>query len=97
MICGNCGKTYQKVIWQTGEGKVFVWRCKNRLLYGKKICKTADTIREKELRQAIWEAYLKAIKLFASVSQKKEEPAWDIAQEMDVNRQEISVLTWENI
>lgn len=97
MICGNCGKTYRKVIWQTEEGKIFVWRCKNRLLYGKKICKTADTIQEKELRQAIWEAYSKAIKLSASVSQKKEESAWDIAQEMAVSRREISVLIWENI
>lgn len=40
---------------------------------------------------------MKAIKLSASVNQKKEEFALDIAQEMAVSRREISVLIWENI
>ena len=97
MICGNCGKTYRKVTWQTEEGKIFVWRCKNRLLYGKKICKTADTIREKELHQAIWEAYSKAIKLSVLVDQKTEGAVWGIVQEMAVIRNEISILIWENV
>lgn len=97
MICGNCGKLYQRVVWQKEKGKLFVWRCKDRLLYGKKICKTADTIREKELHQAIWESYSKAIKLTASVNQKTEGVVWDIIQEMDVIRNEISILIWENV
>lgn len=97
MICGNCGKPYRRVMRQTEGEKLFVWRCKSRLLYGKRICKTADTIQEKELHQAIWESYLKATKLSVSVNEKREGAVWDIVQEMAIIRNEISILVWENI
>ncbi len=53
LICGECGTRYRRCTW-TGHGKRrIVWRCVNRLDYGKKYCKDSLTVDEHLIQQAI--------------------------------------------
>lgn len=51
--CGECGSKYRRVTWNIRGKKRIVWRCVNRLDYGKKYCKDAPTLDEEALHQAI--------------------------------------------
>lgn len=53
LICGECGANYRRVTWTAKGFKEIKWRCVNRLLYGKKVCKCSPTIDEKALHNAI--------------------------------------------
>ena len=56
VVCGECGTRYRRVTW-TSRGNIrVVWRCINRLNYGKKICKHSPTIMEEDLQKAIMNA-----------------------------------------
>ena len=56
VVCGECGTRYRRVTW-TSRGKTrVVWRCINRLNYGKKICKHSPTIMEEDLQKAVMNA-----------------------------------------
>lgn len=53
LVCGECGKPYRRVIWtQKGEKRV-VWRCGNRLDYGKRICRKSPTLDEYRIHNAV--------------------------------------------
>ena len=54
--CAECGSVYKRVTWIRGEKKKIVWRCTNRLDYGKKFCKHSPTIDEPVLHEAIMRA-----------------------------------------
>lgn len=56
LICGECGSRYKRVTWTAYKQKRVVWRCINRLDYGKKYCKESATIDEKALQNAIMRA-----------------------------------------
>ena len=56
LICGECGSRYKRVTWTAYKQKRVVWRCINRLDYGKKYCKESITIDEKALQNAIMRA-----------------------------------------
>lgn len=53
LICGECGTRYRRVTWSRNGVKHIVWRCINRLDYGKKYCKDSPTIFEDKLQEAI--------------------------------------------
>lgn len=60
LMCGECGANYRRLTWThkptvyAAKGfKEIKWRCVNRLMYGKKVCKCSPTIDEKSLHKAI--------------------------------------------
>lgn len=56
VICGECGVPFQRTHWVLKEGKVTVWRCRSRLLNGKKSGCLSRTIREADLQKAVVKA-----------------------------------------
>ncbi len=53
LICGECGTPYRRCTWTVQGKKKIVWRCINRLDYGKKYCHTSPTVEESVLQEAI--------------------------------------------
>lgn len=62
LICGECGTPYRRCTWTAGGHKKIVWRCINRLDYGKKYCHKSPTIEESVLQEAIMDAIMKTAK-----------------------------------
>lgn len=56
LFCGECGTPYRRVTWTVKGKKKIVWRCINRLDYGKKYCKNSPSIEENALQSAIMRA-----------------------------------------
>ena len=67
LVCGECGCYYRRVTWNIRGKKKIVWRCINRLEFGKKYCKLSPSISEDVLHNAI----LRAIRELAQ--QQKEQ------------------------
>ena len=54
LVCGECGAMYRRTMWIKRDGtKENVWRCINRLEFGKKNCKSSPSLKEPVLHQAI--------------------------------------------
>lgn len=51
--CAECGSKYRRVTWNIRGKKRIVWRCVNRLDYGKKYCIDAPTLDEEALHRAV--------------------------------------------
>ncbi len=62
LVCGECGTPYRRCTWTVKGQKKIVWRCINRLDYGKKYCHKSPTIEESILHQAIMTAILEQAK-----------------------------------
>lgn len=56
LICGECGCRYRRCTWTIKGVKRIVWRCINRLDYGKKVCHQSPSVEEKALERAIMNA-----------------------------------------
>lgn len=56
LVCGECKTPYRRCTWTVKGKKKIVWRCINRLDYGKKYCHNSPTIEESVLHEAIMEA-----------------------------------------
>ena len=57
LICGECHTPYRRCTWTTTNGeKKIVWRCINRLDYGKKYCHHSPSVEESALQNAIVQA-----------------------------------------
>ncbi len=56
LVCGECGTPYRRCTWTVKGQKKIVWRCINRLDYGKKYCHKSPTIEENILHRAIMTA-----------------------------------------
>ncbi len=56
VVCGECGSRYRRTTWTSRGKKRVVWRCINRLEYGKKVCKNSPTILEEDLQKAVMNA-----------------------------------------
>ena len=67
LICGECGTPYRRCTWTIKGKKKIVWRCINRLDYGKKYCHESPTIEESVLQEAIMDAIMKTAKQNADV------------------------------
>lgn len=54
LICNHCKSEYRRAVWtKRGGEKQAVWRCANRLDYGKKFCTESITLDEDSLKVAI--------------------------------------------
>lgn len=53
LVCAECGCYYRRVTWSIHGRKEIVWRCINRLEFGKKYCPHSPTIKEEALHAAI--------------------------------------------
>lgn len=69
LICGECGTPYRRCTWTVGGKKWIVWRCINRLDYGKKYCHHSPTMEEAPLQNAIMDAVLKTAQIDPNVLQ----------------------------
>ena len=57
LICGECHTPYRRCNWTTTDGKKkIMWRCINRLDYGKKYCHHSPSVEESVLQNAIVQA-----------------------------------------
>lgn len=59
LVCGECKTPYRRCTWTASGKKRVVWRCINRLDYGKKYCHNSPTIEESVLEEAIMTAIMK--------------------------------------
>ena len=54
LVCGECGAMYRRTMWVKRDGtKENVWRCVNRLEFGRKNCKDSPSLKEPALQRAI--------------------------------------------
>lgn len=58
LLCGECKTPYRRCTWTVKGKKKIVWRCINRLDYGKKYCQNSPTIEETALHEGIMAAIL---------------------------------------
>lgn len=56
LVCGKCGTPYRRCVWKKNGKTRYVWRCINRMDYGKKYCPDAPTIDEYLIHDAIVKA-----------------------------------------
>ena len=75
LICGECGTPYRRVVWTQKGMKRPVWRCVNRVDYGRRVCKRSPTLDEKPLQEAV----LAAVN---SLMSRKDELSNDVTSEM---------------
>ena len=62
LVCGECGTPYRRCTWTIKGEKKIVWRCINRLDYGKKYCYQSPSIEESVLHEAIMKAIMQTAK-----------------------------------
>lgn len=67
LICGQCGTPYRRCTWAANGKKKVVWRCINRLDYGKKYCHDSPSIEESVLQEAIMKAVMQTARQNAEV------------------------------
>ena len=53
LVCGECGTPYRRCTWTVKGEKKPVWRCINRLDFGKKYCHHSPTMEESVLQEAV--------------------------------------------
>lgn len=58
LVCGECKTPYRRCTWTASGQKKIVWRCINRLDYGKKYCHNSPTIEESVLQRAVMTAIM---------------------------------------
>ena len=63
----ECGTPYRRCTWAANGKKKIVWRCINRLDYGKKYCHNSPSIEESVLQEAIMKAVMQTAKQNAEV------------------------------
>lgn len=69
LVCGECGTPYRRCTWTSCGKKRIVWRCINRLDYGKKYCHHSPTMEEAPLQEAIMNAILKTAQVDPDILQ----------------------------
>ena len=62
LVCGECKTPYRRCTWTVKGKKKIVWRCINRLDYGKKYCHKSPTIAESILHETIMNVIMKTAK-----------------------------------
>ena len=67
LICGECKTPYRRCTWTSNGKKKVVWRCINRLDYGKKYCHHSPSIEESVLQDAIMRAIMRTANQNADV------------------------------
>ena len=59
LICGECRTPYRRCTWTAKGKRKIVWRCINRLDFGKKYCRNSPTVEESILQRAVMAAIMK--------------------------------------
>ncbi len=59
LICGECNTPYRRCTWTSHGRKKIVWRCINRLDFGRKYCHNSPTVEEVEIQETIMRAVSK--------------------------------------
>lgn len=62
LICGECRTPYRRCTWTAKGKRKIVWRCINRLDYGKKYCQHSPSIEESLLQDAVMRAIMQTAK-----------------------------------
>lgn len=62
LICGECRTLYRRCTWTAKGKRKIVWRCINRLDYGKKYCHHSPSIEESLLQDAVMRAIMQTAK-----------------------------------
>ena len=62
LVCGECGTPYRRCTWTVKGEKRAVWRCINRLDFGKKYCHHSPTMDEGVLQESIMTAIMRTAK-----------------------------------
>lgn len=62
LVCGECGTPYRRCTWTVKGEKKPVWRCINRLDFGKKYCRHSPTMEESVLQEAVMAAIMRTAK-----------------------------------
>lgn len=52
LVCAECNHNYRRITRPSGE---IIWRCANRVEYGKKFCKHSPSIAEEQIKKLICE------------------------------------------
>ena len=63
LVCGECKTPYRRCTWTIKGAKRYVWRCINRLDFGKKYCHESPTVEEAMLHEAIMRAIQKTAQM----------------------------------
>lgn len=58
LVCGECKTPYRRCTWTISGQKKIVWRCINRLDFGKKYCHNSPSVEESILHRAIMRAIM---------------------------------------
>lgn len=58
LVCGECKTPYRRCTWTVSGKKKIVWRCINRLDFGKKYCHKSPSVEESALHSAIMNAIM---------------------------------------
>lgn len=58
LVCGECKTPYRRCTWTKNGTKKIVWRCINRLDFGKKYCHNSPSVEESVLQSAIMNAIM---------------------------------------
>lgn len=58
LVCGECKTPYRRCTWTQNGTKKIVWRCINRLDFGKKYCHNSPSVEESVLQSAIMNAIM---------------------------------------
>ena len=67
LICGECRTPYRRCTWTAKGKRKIVWRCINRLDYGKKYCHHSPSIEESLLQDAVMRAIMQTARQNAEV------------------------------
>ncbi len=67
LVCGECKTPYRRCTWTVKGAKKYVWRCINRLDFGKKYCHESPTIEESILQDAIMRAIMNTAQMESDV------------------------------
>ena len=77
LICGECRTPYRRCTWTAKGKRKVVWRCMNRLDYGKKYCHHSPSIEESLLQDAVMRAIMQTAKQNIEVLKNAENPYRD--------------------
>lgn len=69
-MCSECGGIYRRITRNIKGNRDVVWRCSNRVEYGKQICKGSPTITDQAIKDFL-RRKLKVTKLNDQIIRKK--------------------------
>ena len=98
LVCGECKTPYRRCTWTVKGQKKIVWRCINRLDFGKKYCHNSPTVEESILQRAVMRAIMETAQQNLGVLQTlkvhigmalENEPTEDNSMELQIRIAEI--------